>query len=786
MSRICARTISSGSLDRGGLRASRARLLLATVSALALASLVPPARAQAQEAADDDRGLAIEEITVTATKRGAQRLQDVPATIQAFSGDDIRDMLATEFFDIAGFIPGLQFQDLGPGDKEYVIRGINSSGAATVGVYYDEAVITARNKQDGGGRQADIELHDLARIEVLKGPQGTLYGASSMSGTIRFIPNAPDPGTMDAGGGAQLSDTRKGGTNYKVDAMVNLPLVQDKLALRAVGWYTNESGYVDNVRLGQKNINDNEVTGGRFALRWLPTPELDLSAAAVIQSRDVGGSSRFSPQYAPGYLADLQNFGFATPPLGDLTNQDFTVNNWDEDITLYSLKGSYDAGWGTFFATTNFFDREVEFRFDSTPILLFFGAPVPGLTFEPQERKVRSSEVRFASKFDGPVNFVVGGFNSHEKKKFEVQVLATDINSGLPLGPFDVSKDFFLDGPPNAAIFGRFVNDSIDEWAGFGEVTIDVTERLSITGGLRYYTFDFSSVGKETKPFVGFDTGTREVNIATDGNTTQFKANASYRVDDDHLVYFTAAEGFRIGGTNDAAINPFNVTVPEGFDPDSLWNYELGWKGALADNRVVFNLAAYLIFWNDIQVEGVDPSGAFPIISNAGKARIDGFEFDVTFRPVPGFELALGGSVQNARLTEDQPLADPAAPGFDPNAGLKGDPIPNVPDFQGFASAEYRHEVAQGIDGLVRLDISYRGKTQTQFRRASPFSVDLDNYALVNLKIGVTSERWDLTLFARNLTDKRAQVDAINSAQDPLAFITVRPRTFGLDARVRF
>ncbi len=754
---------------------------LATVSALVLAG-----QAMAQQPAAGGGDAFVEEILVTATKRGAQRLQDVPATIQAFSANDINDLLATEFGDMAGFVPGLQFQDLGPGDKEYVIRGINSTGAATVGVYYDEAVITSRNKQDGGGRQADIELHDLERVEILKGPQGTLYGASSMSGTLRFIPNAPDATGMDFAIGGQFSDTRKGSTNFKVDGMVNLPIIADKLAVRAVGWYTDESGFIDNVRLGQNNINDNEVAGGRIALRFTPTEQLDITASALIQSRDVGGSSRFSPVYKPSYLQNLQTFGFATPELGDLTNQDFTDNRWDEDIELYGIKGEYDAGWGTFFASTNFFERDVDFRFDSTPILLFFGAPAAAVTFQPQSRKIRSTEVRFASNFDGRINFVIGGFNSHEKKNFETQVIATDLDTGLPLGPFDVTRDFFLDGPPNAAIFGRFVNDRIDEWAGFGEVTFDITDRLTIMGGFRYYNFDFDSIGRETKPFVGFATDTRGIDISTSGDTQQFKANASYKVNEDHLVYFTAAEGFRIGGTNDAAINPFNVTVPEGFDPDSLWSYEIGWKGALADNRVVFNLAGYLIFWSNIQVDGLDPSGAFPVISNAGKARIDGLEFDVTLRPVPELELAFGGSVQNARLTEDQPLSDPTNPGFDPNAGMKGDPIPNVPDFQGFASAQYTYPVMDEIDAVARLDVSYRGKTQTQFSDTSPFNVDLDNYALVNLKLGLTSENWDAVVFVRNLTDSRAQVDAIDSDQDPLAFITVRPRTFGIDLRYRY
>ncbi|GGO14653.1 TonB-dependent receptor [Iodidimonas muriae] len=746
----------------------------------------PGALAQTDPAQNPSGGRdAIEEITVTGQKRGPQRVRDVPAAIQAIGGNTIDDMLATEFSDLAGMIPSLQFQDLGPGDKEYIIRGVNSSGTATVGVYYDEAVITARNKQDGGGRQADIELHDLARIEVLKGPQGTLYGASSMSGTIRFIPNEADPSAVDFNVEGEISTTDNGGTNYRTNGMLNLPIIKDKLAVRAVGWISDEAGYIDNVRLGLKDINSNNVEGGRVSVRWLPTDRLELSVAALIQNRDVGGSSRFSTSYQPAYLENLQAFGFDAPALGDLTNQDFTVNDWDESIELYSVKAQYDAGFGSFFATSNYFERDVTFRFDSTPVLLFFGAPAAALTRQPQKRELWSHELRFASSLDGPVNFVIGGFLSREDKDFDVEVVATN-ELGLPLGPFDITKDFFLDGPPNAAIFGRTKSDELDQEALFGEVTLEATNKLSLTFGGRYFNFDIVSSGLETKPFVGFNNETRAVDISSGSDTFQIKGNASYKVNDDHLVYFTAAEGFRVGGTNDAAINPTGVPVPEGFDPDSLWNYEIGWKGGFFDNRLVVNAAAFVILWDNIQVEGLDPSGAFPIITNAGEAEIDGIEFDVTIRPIAGLDLSFGGSWQDARITESQPLSDPLSPSFDPNAGLKGDQLPNVPDFQGFAAAQYERPLTSDLDGLVRIDISYRGSVDTQFRETSPFNVPLDSYTIVNLKAGITNDHWDLSVFAKNLFDKRAQVDAINSAQDPLSFVTVRPFTFGGHVAYRF
>ncbi len=778
-------TLLGGSMLAGG--------VVAASMAVAQAAQEPAAQANDARRGDQQAGRpeqaasSIEEIVVTATKRGAQRIQEVPMSIQAVTADQIAATGALEFSDLAGLVPSLQVQDLGPGDKEYIIRGVNSSAVATVGVYYDEAVITARNKQDGGGRQADIELHDLARVEVLKGPQGTLYGASSMSGTIRFIPNAPDPSGFDFNASGTISGTRFGGANYHLDAMANMPIIEDKLALRAVGWFTDESGYIDNVRLNRKNSNTNNVYGGRFALRAIPTPRLDLTVSAVIQHRKVGDTSRFMPRYDPTYLANLNAFagalagaGFpvAAPPVGDLKSQDFTINEWNEDLQLYGVKGAYDTGVGSLFATVNYYKRRIDFRFDSTPILLFFGAPAPAVTFEPQEREVTSGELRFASDFDGPFNIVIGGFVAAENKNFEVRVMATG-PTGLPLGPWDPTKDFFLDGPPNSAIFGRFKKDDLNQQALFGEATLDVTDDLHVTVGGRLFHYRLTSIGAQTKPFVGFVDTPRAVNVKTSTTNFQFKGNVSYDVTEDVLAYFTAAEGFRVGGTNDAAINPTGIDIPVSFRPDNLWNYELGWKSTLLDGRLVFNAAGYIIVWNDMQVPGVDPSGAFPIIVNAGKARIDGFEFEIHARPVAGLDVMLGGSVQNARLRQDQPLADPANPAFDPNAGLKGDKIPNVPDFQAAAAVTYRKPLTAGLDGLVHFDWSYRGNVNTQFRPTSPFNVPLAHYSLVNLRIGIENANWELSLYARNLFDKRAQVDAISSFQDPLAFITVRPRTLG-------
>ncbi|MEX0298090.1 MAG: TonB-dependent receptor, partial [Kordiimonas sp.] len=393
------------------------------LSSTVLASSLVSAGAMAQSADTFE----LEEILVTATKRGAKSVQDVPIAIQALNGSDLKAAGATEFIDIAGKVPSLQFEDLGPGDKKYIIRGVNSSGASTVGVYYDEGILTASNAEDGGGRNADIRLYDLERVEVLKGPQGTLYGASSMSGTIRFVTNKPKGDLVEGYISGELSHTKKGGANYNVNGMINLPIVENKLAMRTVAWLEDQSGFIDANRIPSgaiEDINTNETYGLRTHLRMWASDALTLTASGTYQKTDSDGSSRYTPAGTMSF-GDADN-GFAPVPGGDLVNTDLTQSLWKEDLYTLGMTAEYVGDAGSLTATTNYYKRNIDFAFDSSPILFFFGVPIPGITLQPQERSIWSSELRYASSLDGPFNFVVGGFYGEEKQDFEVQVIATD------------------------------------------------------------------------------------------------------------------------------------------------------------------------------------------------------------------------------------------------------------------------------------------------------------------------------------------------------------------------
>jgi iron complex outermembrane receptor protein len=756
--------------------------ILGTVSMLALA----PSSVIAATGAGAEAGL--EEITVTATKRGDQALMSVPITIQAISGNTLKAMGAAEFADFATSVPSLQFQDLGPGDKKYIIRGINSSGAATVGVYYDEAVITADNKNDGGGRNADIRLYDIDHIEVLKGPQGTLYGASSMTGTIRFITKKPDLKNFEGYVEGDVSTTKNGAANYRVNGMLNLPVVEDKLALRTVGWIVDDSGYIDAVRIPSgplNNINNDGTQGGRIQAAFKVSEELLLTAGVTYQRTNSNGSSRYTPAGTMSFgTTGGTNFsggtGFPAVPGGDLINTDLTQSPWHENLQVYSLTAEYNGSIGNITATSNYFKRNIDFNFDSSPILFFFGVPVPAVTYEPQSRSIWSNELRYASKFEGPVNVVIGGSYQHEKSDLTVQVIKSNA-LGLINGPFSpLNADDALSSPTGNTFFGRTDQNTLKQEALFGEVTFAATDKLQAVVGARYFHSSIHGLQETTHPFGGFS-GSPVGPLPNDSSDSKatFKFNLSYKATPDFLLYATAAQGFRVGGVN-AANLPFASNIPRSYKPDSLWSYEVGSKGTFLDKRLQVTAAAYEIRWKDMQVQAVDNTGAFHFITNAGKAKVDGFELELNALLTQGLTLTAAGSYQNSRLTQDQPTI----PG-NLCTGHAGDKMFNVPKWQGDAALSYSAPVSGDFTGTLRSDVVYRGRTDTQFNGCS-FNVGLPSYALVNLRASIENKAWTATLYVRNLTDKRAVIDAISSDQDPLGVITVRPRTLGASITRRF
>jgi outer membrane receptor protein involved in Fe transport len=726
----------------------------------------------------------IEEVTVTANKLNATKVLDIPVSIQAISGDTLQNAGAAEIMDIAGDIPGLSIQDLGPGDKKYVIRGINSTGASTTGVYYGEAVISGSNADDGGGFQPDIRLFDLDHVEVLRGPQGTLYGASSMSGTIRFIPKSPDLNKLEGYLTGEGSETQHASGNYSVNGALNLPIVEGLLSLRMVGWKIYNSGYVNQIRVGTlgvlQGVNDDDVGGGRAILRYQPTENLTIEANYTTQTETSGGSSRYTPAGVTAF-----NGGPIAPVQGcDLCNTDVTQSPWSDNIKIFGLTVTYDTGFGTVTGTTNQFNRRTGFNFDSTPILVSFDVPIPAETLEPRYRKLNSSEIRYASKLDLPVNFVVGGYREHESQDLAVQVITTN-DLGLPTGPFSSSNSDDALSAGGNTFFGRTDSRTTTSYAIFGEATWQITPDWTAVAGLRYFTENLNGVQEQTHPFGGFPPNSPNLVPLPDPkesfNKVTWKENVSYKVNDALLAYETVSTGFRSGGLN-AVSQPFEA-IPAAYAPDTLTNFEVGAKGRLLDNRVDYQVDAYFIRWDNIQVQETTADAAFVYQGNAGRAHVKGVEFELTARPIEYLATTLSGSYQDAFLVSG---ASTFQYSQNPTLGRTGDSIPNVPKFQFNFGLSYIRPIRGNWQGMLASDLTYRGAVNAYFASNQQFNLPLASYTLVGLRAGVINGPWSVTAFARNLTNKRAEASAINSDQDPHALLTVRPRTIGVTITRKF
>ena len=788
----------------------------------------------------------IEEIVVTATKRGAENVQDIAGAIHALGGAGLEEKSIVDFEGFAGAVPGLQFQDLGPGDKEYIIRGINGNGPAVVGAYFDEYVITANDQQDGGGKNAPIKLVDMERIEVLNGPQGTLYGANSMAGNIKYIPRKPDASRFGGFVDSEFSGTEHGGSNYAFSGAINLPVVEDLLGARLVFWYTGNEGWIDQPRLqnspfddvgsftgNEKNINDEDTKGARVMFRWTPTDRLTADLLYLKQDLETDGSSRFTAPGTPAWPLSLTpelraaieatradnipanpdtgaeemdvlgndvRFPASVPglpaltPDGDYINVDVTRNPRSDNVDLLGGTLRYDFGFGAATVSASYYDHDLRYHFDSTPVLNYFDVSTPGITAQPQSYETKMVEARFASALDGPVNFVAGVYYQKDNNDFAslVSTLDGDGNpaDGRYFNPANANEALFAGG---TAFFARDRFDEIEQKALFGEVTYDFLGRARLLLGARAFEVDLKSTQSTLLAFtgavsmvagevIGKNLNGNDIGlIETDGDTIRPKASLSYHVNDEAMVYVLYSEGFRVGGVNNGN-QPFAMGIPETYDSDELSNLEFGLKSRWLDNTLQFNATLFLIDWDDIQVEPRDPVGNIPFTTNGGEAGVGGVEWAAQYLPLENLQLDFVGAwFFKHELTEDQPPR-PGTSDF-VIIGKKGDDIPNVPEFQLHAAAKYETRLF-GKRVSVAGDLTYRDKTNTEFRADSLFNIKLDSFIIANLYASLQlSDSVDLGVYVKNVGNEPAIYDGIAAFQDPKSVVAARPRTFGATMR---
>ncbi len=737
---------------------------------MATAASAGAATADAADAAADaaEQG-GITDIIVTAQKRET-RLQETPAAISAISADSLEAQAITGLNDLTRAAPGLVVADAGPGERRISLRGIRSAGEAQVAVYYDEAPLTGPPgaSSDAGRSQGGLQLFDVARVEVLRGPQGTLYGASSMGGTLRIIYQKPSD-MLEAAVDLTGSNTEHAGDNYQLNAMVNLPIVGDRLALRAVAWRYQSAGWIDNPRLGAEEINKNESEGGRLLLKARPADWLDLDFG-VHYSNEKGQD----PVWAPSLGT------FISPNTINLPTRDKN--------RLYTAAAHADLGFAQLVATGSLQDRDQLYFRDpyylmqlargnpgfcirhSTPAecatpagMDVYNAYVDSLLpmgyIYTQEMQNYSSEVRLQSNEGGLLDWTVGGYWSKRSSKMWSNGQLAD------------SRGILIESAPY--VYSRRVHDTLSQIAGFGEASLHLTERLTLTGGLRYYDYKRTVAGDTEK---GFDLINFAIQPWTVRETSEkgplWKANVSYQATPDVLFYAQAASGFRPGGANQV------LGLPDAFTPyqsDSLWTYEAGAKTTLFDGQILFNLTGYLTDWDNMQVSG--SSGTYAFLTNAGNARVKGIEAQTVVAPIRGLQFSADLSLLSAKLTTDQ------VNGLVVAQGKAGDHIPEIPSLSFSLSGQYEWAVGSKT-ALLRADYSYAGRSHSEFRPNSPLYRQLGDYSLVGLRAGIGDERFGVYLFVTNLFDTLARTRAGNMIGMPVEVVTTAPpRTIGLNLK---
>jgi iron complex outermembrane recepter protein len=756
----------------------RTGVLLSGAAAGVLALSGGAASAQTEANAED-------EIIVTATRREAA-VVDIPLAVTSFSGEQLEDLAVTSLQDLTKIDATFAAQNYGAAFNQFIIRGVQSDIGSTVGMYIDEVPLTGGSGTEGGGDgKPGIRLHDLERVEVLRGPQGTLFGSGSMSGTLRVITAQPNFDGFEGRISASGASVDSGNELYMLDGMVNVAM-GDRVAFRAVGWVEEGGGFIDQ-HAGltgatlYSDVNDVSVQGVRGMFSVRPTDSWTLTAAALHQEIDVDGS---------------QNWHLAAGPYNSLAP---TVEPYADEYELLSLTSVMDMGSGTLTIAISDATQSNYRPEDTTPTANSFGVPFLTSLSNFQDFENNTTEIRFASDFEGPFQLVAGYYRESSHTRVETNALVADDLTGRLACTSYAACHATPSLIPNVE-FSTLDFRNIDQYALYAQGDYEFTGQVTGTVGLRYYNADITDSGITQQdvfaqdpicatfyvyrgfgpPFLcGYAFGDVTVPYSR-GTTTSSESQLSYNWSllweptDDVSLYARAASGFRVGGVNNSTLlaSSAGVNIPASFDPDSLWSYELGAKSYLFDRNTFLDFAVYQIDWQDQQLNATDSSGAFDFTINAGRTQVRGAELQITAHPVDGLTIAGGLVYTNARLEEDLPAAA-GVPGF------SGDEVPRVSEWAESLRVEYEFDIASALQGYVQGAASYRGQSNTTFNNLDPNFVVLDPYTLVDLSGGVRQANWDLRVFINNVTNEEAQY-AIDVSPDGQRVYSPRPRTIGV------
>jgi outer membrane receptor protein involved in Fe transport len=694
------------------------------------------------------------EIVVTAQKR-LERLIDTPQSISVLSSDAIERMGAKSFLDFASSVPGLSFSTAGAGNTRVTMRGVTVGydvGASTVGIYVDEVPYGASGAFGGNSLLGlDVGLFDIDRIEVLRGPQGTLYGSSTMGGLIKYVTKRPSSTEFEVETQAGVSTTRRGGTGYHGAGALNLPLASDTAALRLTGFYSHEGGYIDNLALGKKDVNQSDAYGGRADLLLTPTEPLSIRITAFAQnlSREGEATSEFNFDGSP--LPEL-----AGQPLNDKLGQYRPLAEpFDQHFRLISATATYDLGSSLeVTSVSSYQEAKSEFIQDSSigyvPLLefynLFYGAVG---TTNPISVDKFTQEVRLTRSRTGAFEWALGALYTDEDSQIDQDFVLLD-RAGNPA--------------PNILLVSSNPS-SYEEHAGFGDLTWYLSDRLDVTGGIRYAHGRQENEKIQSGAFAQPNGSSK----STDSVFT-YLANGRYHFTDRATGYVRFATGYRPGGPNFVAVNPNGGLsgINDRFESDSLKSYEAGFKAETSDRRFAVDLAAYSIDWSNIQMS-IIRQGFSGLTNASGGADIRGAELALSARPTHAWNVTGTFAFVDASLSKDEPDL----------GGRKGERLPNSPKFTAAVDTDYAFSDT-GYQPTIGATVRYVGNHNASFDGTAGFlQYEIPEYTTVDLRAGLTFGSVNARLYVRNLLDERGQLSALNTWQGIARPAIQQPRTFG-------